>query len=235
MMTTVTSNHLRADCSPEARVTRSLLGYGMVAGPFYVLASVAEGLLRPDFDFTRHDWSLLALGAFGWVHVVVLVLTGLMVGAAGVGLARALGQLRRSRTPGWFLLIYGAGLIGAGAFTADPVPGFPADTPDTPTSQISVHGLLHIAFGGVGFVGLVVACLITARQFQREDARAWAWFSLATGVLFLASFVGIAAGGAPGTATVLLFTAGVVLSWTWLLLVSRRLFVRLGPIPDDER
>jgi hypothetical protein len=227
MTTTRNSQPVQA-CTPEDRVTRSLLGYGVLAGPFYVLASLVEGLLRPGFDFTRHDWSLLALGAFGWVHVLVLVLTGLMVAASGVGAARALSRLRHASVPGWLLGAYGACLVGAGLFTADPAAGFPAGTPDTPPTQISGHGMLHIAFGGLGFLALIGACLIMARQFQKDRARGWALFSLATGVLFLASFLGIAAGGAPGTTTILLFTVGVLLSWTWLSLVSRRLYVRLG-------
>ena len=227
-MTTTRISHSVQACTPEDRVTRSLLGYGVLAGPFYVLASLVEGLLRPGFDFTRHDWSLLALGAFGWVHVLVLVLTGLMVAASGVGAARALSRLRHASVPGWLLVAYGACLVGAGLFTADPAAGFPAGTPDTPPTQISGHGMLHIAFGGLGFLALIVACLIMARQFQKDRARGWALFSLATGVLFLGSFLGIAAGGAPGTTTILLFTAGVLLSWTWLSLVSRRLYLRLG-------
>lgn len=227
-MTTTRISQSVETCTPQDRVTRSLLGYGVLAGPFYVLASLVEGLLRPGFDFTRHDWSLLALGAFGWVHVLVLVLTGLMVAASGVGAARALSRLRHASVPGWLLGAYGACLVGAGLFTADPAAGFPAGRPDTPPTQISGHGMLHIAFGGLGFLALIVACLIMARQFQKDRARGWALFSLATGVLFLASFLGIAAGGAPGTTTILLFTVGVLLSWTWLSLVSRRLYVRLG-------
>jgi Protein of unknown function (DUF998) len=72
-----------ADCPPApVRVTKSLLGYGVVAGPFYVAASLAEALTRYGFSLAHNDWSLLANGALGWVHVLVLVLTGLMVAAA---------------------------------------------------------------------------------------------------------------------------------------------------------
>ena len=34
-------------CSPATRITRSLLGYGVVAGPFYVTVSLAKALTRP--------------------------------------------------------------------------------------------------------------------------------------------------------------------------------------------
>ena len=48
--------------TPGQRLTRSLLGYGVLAGPLYVLASLAEAATRPGFDLTRHPWSPLALG-----------------------------------------------------------------------------------------------------------------------------------------------------------------------------
>ena len=58
--------------------------------------------------------------------------------------------------------------------------------------------MLHLAFGGVGFLGLIAACVILARRFQRQGARPWAWFSLITGAVSLGAFAGIASGGAPG-------------------------------------
>src|SRR5437016_11844943 len=54
-------------CSPAARVTRSLLGYGILAGPFYVVVALAQGLLRPGFDLARDDVSLLSNGDWGWI------------------------------------------------------------------------------------------------------------------------------------------------------------------------
>ena len=87
-----------ADCPPApVRVTKSLLGYGVIAGPFYVAASLAEALTRSGFSLAHNDWSLLANGALGWIHVLVLVLTGLMVGAAAVGVVR---QRRAERVNG---------------------------------------------------------------------------------------------------------------------------------------
>lgn len=222
------------DCAPGTRITRSLLGYGMLAGPFYVLVSVVEGVVRPGFDFRRHDWSLLANGSLGWIHMLVLVLTGLMVAAAAVGFIRHLRGEGRSGAAGWFLAAYGAGMVGAGVFIADPANGFPLGTPEGPTVSPSVHGLLHLVFGGLGFLGLVICCLIRARQFHRDSARGWAVFSLATGVLFLAAFVGIASGGSASSLGVLTFTAAVLLAWTWLFLVSSREY-RRAATPSRDR
>ena len=131
-----------ADCPPApVRVTKSLLGYGVIAGPFYVAASLGEALTRPGFSLAHDDWSLLANG-------------------------------------------------------------------------------------GLGFLGLITACLVLACQFRGLCQVSWAIFSLVTGVLFFAAFAGIAVGGATSSAGVLAFTGAVILAWTWLALVSAHLYRR---------
>jgi hypothetical protein len=77
-------------CSPEARVTRSLLGWGIVAGPAYVTAWLTQALTRDGFDLRQHPASVLVNGDLGWIQVANLLLTGLMVLAAAVGVRRAL-------------------------------------------------------------------------------------------------------------------------------------------------
>ena len=71
-------------------MTRSLLGYGIIAGPLYVAVSVTQALVRPGFDPTRHAWSLLANGDWGWIQIANFIVTGLMTVAFAVGLRRCL-------------------------------------------------------------------------------------------------------------------------------------------------
>jgi hypothetical protein len=203
------------DCTPAARITRSLLGYGVLAGPFYVGASVVHGLLRTGFDFGHDSWSLLSLGPRGWVHVLVFVLTGLMVGAAGVGFRRHAGGLA-----GPALIVYGALLVVAGFAR-----------PDAPGAGLSTHGLVHLAAGGLGFVAFAVAAFATARRFARRGRGGWAAWSVVAGVLLLVGFVGVASGSASAP-VILGFTLGVVLSWAWLLTVSLRYY---GEAAQDGR
>lgn len=216
------------DCPPAAvRVTKSLLGYGVLAGPFYVVASLTEALTRSGFSLTHHDWSLLANGALGWIHVLVLVLTGLMVGAAAGGVVRQQRAEQLNAAGGWLLGVYAAALVGAGLFVADPADGFPPGTPPGRAVTPSWHGTLHIVSGGLGFLGLITACLVLAWQFRGRSQAGWAFFSLITGVLFLVAFAGIATGSA-SSAVVLAFTGAVILAWVWLALVSVQLYRRAG-------
>ena len=205
------------------RLTSSLLIGGIVAGPIYILVGTLEILTRPGFDMTRHDLSLMANGDWGWVHIVLLIGTGLLTIGAAIGLWRA---LRRSTGGTWGPLLiglYGLGLVGAGVFTADPAFGFPPGTA-ADYHAVSWHGLLHLMSGAIGFLGLIAACMVFARRFGRLGKRGLAAYSGATGVLYLAAFAGIAAGSngprAVVTFVILAFTAAVVLGWAWISAVT---------------
>jgi hypothetical protein len=204
-----------------APVTRALLACGVVAGPLYVLVSVTEALTRDGFDLARHSWSLLSNGDLGWVHVANLVVTGLLTVAFAVGLRRV---LRPGRGGTWvprLIGVYGLSLVGAGVFRADPAMGFPPGTPEG-AAEVTWHGILHFVCGGVGFVCLVGACLLVAGRFAAEGRQGWARFSRATGVLFLAGFVAVAAGAGAAWSNVA-FTATVVLAWTWISALAAHL------------
>ena len=125
----------RADIDRTAAITRSLLGYGVLAGPFYLVVGLAQALTRDGYDLTRHDLSLLANGPLGWIQIANLVLSGLMTVAAGIGMRRALRALGGGRGTVWgprLVVGYGLGLVGAGIFVADPMNGVPARHPGGP-------------------------------------------------------------------------------------------------------
>ncbi len=206
-------------CTPEQRLTRSLLGYGVLAGPFYVVVSLAQALTRDGFDLRRHAWSLLANGPGGWVQVLNLVLTGLMVVAAAAGFRRALGTGRGARWAPRLLAVYGVGLVAAGVFTADPMNGFPLGTPDGPPANPTLHGVLHMAAGGIGFVALVAATWVLASRYRHDGQRRQASFARATGLVFVVAFGAIASGSTSPVVN-LAFTAAVVLTWLWLAVTS---------------
>jgi hypothetical protein len=208
------------------RRTRHLLFAGGVAGPLYLLVGGAEALTRPGFDPLRDDWSLLSNGALGWIQIALFIGTGLLTMVGALGMRRALDGGRASTWGPLLIGLYGLGLIGAGIFLADPVRGFPPGT-QADAHAISWHGLMHFVSGGIGFIGLIAACLVFARRFLALGQKDWAAYSIATGVLFFAAFVGVATGSQPGGSLLVVvtvaFTVAVVMGWAWISLLAARL------------
>jgi hypothetical protein len=198
--------------------TRSLLGWGVVAGPFYLVVGLVQALTRDGFDLTRHSLGALLLGDLGWVQLLNFVLAGLMTGAAAVGVARALEGPGR-RLTGSLLGLYALCLVLAGFFPPDPVGGYPPGVAAT----VTVSGVLHLAFGGVGFLALGGAALVAARALPRPT------WSRTAGLVVIVGFLGGAAlsGGGAGIA---LLWAAVVAGWVWLAATSVALY-RRAPHP----
>ena len=209
----------------STKVTKVLLRCAMVAGPFYLIVGLAQAFTRPGFDITRHDLSLLSNGELGWIQIANFLISGLLVIAGAVGMRQALHD-GRGKTWGPLLVgVYGLGLVGAGIFKADPAMGFPVGTP-ADAMTISGSGLLHFMTGGVGFLALIAGCFVFARRFAAHQQRGWAVYSVVTGVVFFVGFFGIALGSGNSWAVLGLWI-GVVVAWTWISVIAKRLTIEL--------
>ena len=145
----------------------------------------------------------VAASSASWLQVGNFLVTGTLVIAGAVGLARVVTTGRGRRWAPLMLGLYGLGLIGAGFFKADPGMGFPPGAPEQ--TGITGPGALHFVAGGFGFAGFIAACFIVAARFSSLGRRGWAGFSVLTGALFLAGFAGVASGS---RAAVPYFAAG---------------------------
>jgi hypothetical protein len=218
------------ECPRAERVTKALLGYGMLAGPVYVAVSLAQVFTRSGFDPTRHQWSLLANGDLGWIQVANFAVAGLMLVAAAVGLRRALGGGRAARWAPRLMVAFGASLVAAAAFPADPALGFPAGTPQG-QAAVTGTGLVHFAAAGVGFACIAAAAFVLARRYAADGRRAWARYSRATAVVFLAGFACVASGGGSAAAN-LAFTVAVLLVFAWITAISRDWYRAVAASPS---
>lgn len=217
-----TAGAVRNASPTDTTTTRALLTCGVVAGPLYIVVVAIQALTRDGFDLTRHPASLLSTGDLGWVQITNFVVSGMLTIACAVGMRRV---LRPGMGGTWGPLLvgaYGAGLIAAGVFVADPADGFPPGTPPGPADQVSWHGAVHFVVAAIAFLALIAACLVFARRFAGLGQRGWAAYCVATGVIFLAAFAGIASGsGAP--ALNVAFAVAVLLGWTWVSVMAARL------------
>src|SRR5688572_12791221 len=211
-----------------AAVTRSLLGYGMLAGPLYLALGIGQGLIRDGFSFARHPLSALANGPGGWVQTANFVLTAFMVLAAVVGIARV--SAKDSRGLRTALVFYALGMITAALFPTDPLDGFPPGTPLGVPTTISTTGLVHFIAGAVTFLAMAIACWAGARTMSKRGERGLSRLSLLAGfVVFLGFFGGAAfsssVGGVAG------IWVAVVMGWAWLAIVERY-YYRVSPDPS---
>jgi hypothetical membrane protein len=198
-----------------------LLTGGIIAGPLYLIVGLIQAFTRPGFDITRHPLSVLSNGDLGWIQITNFVVSGLLVSGAAIGIRQSLLN-GRGRTWGPLLVgLYGLSLIGAAIFKADPALGFPAGTP-LDQNTVTTTGILHFVSGGIGFLALIVGCFVFARRFAAAQQRGWQIFSVLTGIVFLAAFVGIGA-GAGNPWTILGFWIGLTVAWAWLSLLCARL------------
>jgi uncharacterized membrane protein YozB (DUF420 family) len=208
-------------------VTRSLLGHLALAGPFYVIVSLAQAVTRTRFDLARDEWSLLAVGHAGWIQMANLAVTGAMTIAGAIGVRRAIGRDAVSGLWAPRLLAgYGAALIAAGVFTADPADGFPAGTAAGPDRHPSLHATLHIVSGSIGFACLIAACFVVARGLSSRGLHRRASASRVIGGVFAVAFLGIAS-GSTSVAVNLAFTGAVIVVFAWLTMLAVHLYRRV--------
>ena len=101
---------------------RTLLYFGIVAGPLFIAASLIQAFNRTGFDLARHPLSLLNLGSLGWVQIVNFVVSGILYVLGTVGQRAALRQSRGGTWGPLFVGFSGIGLIIAGVSPRTPVP-----------------------------------------------------------------------------------------------------------------
>ena len=201
--------------------TQTLLACGTVAGPLYVMVTMAEALTRDGFDLRQHRFSWLTTGDLGWIHQASMVLVGVLTVLLAIGVRQV---LRTGRGAVWgprLLGLCGVAYIIGGLLTADPVAGFP---PGTTAEMVHTtwHGAVQNASRGASSLFLISASLVIATWFAAQGRRGWAWFyAAAIPAVFVAlTAVGLAIGGNP-TALAFLMTP-----WTWVTALAVHLYRR---------
>ncbi|MGC4993251.1 DUF998 domain-containing protein [Nocardia salmonicida] len=195
------------------RDPRTLLACGAAAGPLFLAVGLVLGLADDSFSFGRNALSQLSLGDNGWIHRGVFLVTGALMCAGAVGIR----QVLRGTTAGTWVprLVAALGVSFAlnSVFRADPGAGYPAGTPVGPPPTMSAHGAVHLLAAGAGFLALCVAFVILARHFAATGRRGWA---LACRIVP----VGVLAGFAASSVSVLAFSAGAALGLGGLTAVA---------------
>lgn len=199
-------------CDRGESITRSMLAWGVIAGPFYLTVGLILALTRPGFDLTRDALSLLLIGDLGWMQWLNLVLSGVMAVVASIGLVRT---SQWPRTAATLVTAYGLCLVLSALFPPDATESFP---PGAGGGEFSTHGILHFVFGAIGFLSVGVAAVIARPWLARRRPGAARWSRIAGVVIIVAFLVGGALSSRPGGVGLIWIT--VLATWAWLAGVS---------------
>ena len=204
-------------------INRTLIACGIAICPLFYALVVMQMLSRSGFDIREHPLSLLSLGDGGWIQVANFIVAGLLAIACAAGLRRAL-----RGTPGgtWaplLIAVYGLGMIIAGIFPPDPLPGFPPSAAQGPTQQITGQAAMHGVGFLIAFLSLTGACFVFGRRYYRIGQRGWSVYSTATGVI---TPLMITAGMVAQTATSISFFIVGILAFGWVGAVSTQMLTK---------
>jgi hypothetical protein len=195
--------------------------YAGAAGPLlFIVVFLIEGFTRPGYSQWRHYVSQLATGPGGWIQVINFLVCGSLVIVFALGLRLA----TRSLAAPILLTLFGIALLVAGVFSTDPALGYPPDAPDVHTA----HGMIHGLAGLVAFSTLPAAAFVMAAWFARhEPRREWLWYSLAVGLVMVATFIASttfstldATGALPNAPTGFFQRIAIIAGWTWISMVA---------------
>ena len=143
----------RGHARPRAASPGRCSATGVIAGPFYIVVSLAQALTRDGFDLdpARVEPAGQRSRRAG-SRCANFVLTGLMVIAAAVGFRRALGAGPAARGRRGCSACTAPAWSRPGVFPRRPDARVPGRHPGRAARSSHRHGTLHIAVGGVGFL-----------------------------------------------------------------------------------
>jgi hypothetical membrane protein len=195
--------------------TDILLLVGAATAMVFVAVLLIEGALRPGYDPTYHTGSELELGRRGWAQRANFFVMGAGMFAFTIGVERSLD----STTGAALLAIFGLGLIVAGAFTPDPVRGYPPGA-SIRDADLSWQAKVHDVSGPVMFLALLAACLVLAGQLQGG----WRLYTLLTAGAGLVMTVWTAVSYRKDAGNTGLVQRGLILVyWTWIAALALHL------------
>ena len=201
---TATSTRTGGRASEPGSETTLVRWFGGAAGPVLVAAVATQAVTRDGFRLADHPLSLLALGPNGWIQTATFLAVGASFASAGWLATRA--GITTSRWALWLIVVFGASMIVAGLFPADPWNRFPPGA----VEETTIIGVIHNAAAGIGGLSLIAAAGLSARfHHQRGHTKRRSIAATAAA----ASLILGAAGS--GSQDFRIAFAGGAVSWLW--------------------
>jgi hypothetical membrane protein len=218
------------------RWRRWLLAAGIAGPVIFVVGFLVLGATRPGYDPARVFVSQLSLGPGGWLQVANFIVTGVLIVAFAVGLARLVPSGPAAIWGPRIVALVGLGFILAGVFVTDPALGYPPGTPPGLPSSPSPGASIHYVGAMLVFFGLPAAMFVFARRFSRAGRGVAAAVAVGSALAMLGFYFAalVSASGGPAIDGVagLLQRASAVVGLAWLALLGPALAAM--PIPAER-
>jgi hypothetical protein len=154
---------------------------GILAPIIFVGVFTVEGGLRGGYDPMRMYISALSLGNRGWIQISNFIVLGLLLFIFTLGLSIEFQTGKASRAGIIAFYIISALFFISGPFVMDPA--------ETPTQQMSAHGLIHGLSGGIVFLLMPIIIFIFLRHFLSDIK--WRSFRTWTLILGIIEAIGV--------------------------------------------
>ena len=203
--------------------TRLLLLCGPIGCMLCIVVFIVVGMATSDYSSLKHPVSSLSLNGFGWVQKTNFIISGILIFAFAFGLRKATLWMKGSPLTSVIIGAVGVGLIGAGAFSSDPIYGYPTTEPLS-LKQVTLEGKLHEIASYLVLFGLPVTCFRFRNRFKHANDHLWAAYSMVSGIAILIGL--ILAGIGFKQTPILVDVAGVfqrfsiIVGCAWLTLLS---------------
>lgn len=202
--------------------TRLLLACGVIGSLLFNIVYWIEGATRPGYNALHQAVSSLSLSNQGWLQIINFIVCGLLIFAFAIGLRRTLPADKRATWGTLLLAAVGIGLIIAGVFVTDPAQGYPPGTPDGPAIHTTLTGDIHFFIGAPAVFGLLpLSCIVLARCFAEETQwKGGAVYSILSGILMLAFFVGFIITGIHEGPAGLMERFSIMVGMAWIMVFA---------------
>jgi hypothetical protein len=157
---------------------------GMIAGPLFLIASVAQLPLNEGIDLTRHAFSYLTLGPHGSLQQANFVVAGLLYVFSSVSVAAAVGG-RLAKWVGGLTGLLGAGMVVSGLFVPDPSFGYPPGAPAGVPAELTASSVVHGAAFTISVLSWLALLASLAWWLHRHGDRRWAMVTAAFAIALL--------------------------------------------------
>ena len=154
----------------------------------FLLATLAQGCARADYDAWHQAVSALSLGPTGWVQDLAFMLLGLAIVATVPAWRRILAGGKGATAYPVLLALTGSSLMAVGFFPQDPAPGY--DPEMLGRTLPTATGLIHLALAGVAASSSAASLFVMASRFSTTPGwNRWSFPTRVAGALTVACVI----------------------------------------------